>query len=276
MAEQKNLQTMAFLVPDSEGQISSADLKKFGKEVDNKAQETIDWYFKQKKSQSFASKALRVIAILLVLVGGLSPILQCLGLVDSLYGYIALAIAAACIAFDKFMGFSTAWMRYMTTAFNLQTALAEFRSDWLLMWAEVKNDSPTEEQQKRLLSRIKEFYTKINTAIERETQLWVNEFQSNLAQLQRTTQATLESTQPGILELTVANAQRAKSGLNVMVDGLTVARMTGEHLQIGHIVSGQHKVTVHGNVDGKEVQASSIVNMTANAMVELKMLLPVE
>lgn len=276
MTDLKNLQTTAFFESESEGQLSAADLKKFGKEVESKAQKTIDWYFKRKTTQSFASKSLRVIAILLVLLGGLSPILQCLGLMDSLYGYIALAMAAASIAFDKFMGFSTAWMRYMTTAFNLQTALAEFRADWLLMWAEVKNNYPTEEQQKMLLSRIKEFYTKIHTAIERETQLWVNEFQSNLAQLQRTTQASLESTQPGILELTVANAQRADSGLNVMIDGLTVAHTSGEHLQVGHIIPGQHKVTVHGYVDGKEVQTSSVINMTANAMVELKMLLPVE
>jgi len=280
MNKQRNIHPTALIEPEAEGHNSVAYLNQLCKQVENKAVETINWYIKRKQYQCVMSKILRFFAILLVLIGGLYPILLSideLGLPkNAQYGYIAFAIAAACLSLDKFMGFSSSWVRYMQTAFYLQKALAEFQADWVLMWAEVKNDSLDFKQQKKLLCRLKAFHTEIHAEIEHELQMWVNEFQKSLALLQKDTQAKRETSRPGIMELTVTNAKHAQHGLNVKVDNLTVAHMTGELLQIGHLLPGQHHVIVHGTVDGKEVQAYGAVDIVANETVELELSLPIE
>jgi len=283
MSEPKSdLYPASLLEPDiKEGQSPAAYLKALREEVENKAVESINWYIKKKKLKSIGSRFLRVLTILLTCIGGLFPILQGIDLpyiqqVNAQYGYIALAIAATCMALDKFMGLSSSWMRYITTSFTLQKDLAEFQTDWILMWSEVKSDTPTKEQHKKILHRIKAFRLKILTEIEQEIQLWTSEFQSNLAQLQMSTREKREFYQPGIIDLTVTNATCAKQGLNVVIDCLTVALMTNPQLQIGHIMPGQHKVTVHGIVEGQDIQASHIINMIPNGIVELKLSLPTD
>ena len=262
----------------NESDLEEKDLKTLRREAETKAKEAINWYIQRKNSKSAWSKFLRISAIFMIFAGGLSPILQgieWLNLQDCQYGYIALALAAVCIVLDKFMGFSSSWMRYMTTAVKLQKALADFQTDWILIWSEVKDNIPTAEQNRQLLQRIKDFRLKMLAEIEQETQMWTHEFQSNLAQLERVTQTQQESLRPGILDLTVIHGLMTEQGLTVMIDGLTVAHTRGERVQIGHILPGQHDVKVHGMVDGKEISAAGFVNMIAGTTVELKLSLPI-
>jgi hypothetical protein len=273
-----NLKEDLYPYPPSETDLEEKDLKTLRREVETKAKEAINWYIQRKNSKSAWSKFLRISAIFMIFVGGLSPILQgieWINLQDCQYGYIALALAAICIVLDKFMGFSSSWMRYMTTAVKLQKALADFQTDWVLLWSEVKDNTPTTEQNRQLLQRIKDFRLKMIAEIEQETQMWTHEFQSNLAQLERVTQTQQESQKPGILNLIVTHGLMAEQGLTVIIDGLTVAHTRGERIQIGHIMPGQHDVKVHGMIDGKEIYATGVVNMIAGATVELKLLLPV-
>lgn len=62
------------------------------------------------------------------------------------FGYIFLALAAGCVAMDKFFGFSSNWMRFMTTSLALQRHLAEFEMDWNILWLEIQDHKPTPEQ----------------------------------------------------------------------------------------------------------------------------------
>lgn len=262
-----------------EAQKPATYLKRLRYETEEKAIEAIQWYIKRKRRSSFWSIMLRFITIWLTFIGGVAPLLQSVGLINAQWGqagYIVLALAATCMYVDKFMGLSSSWMRYITADFALQKALAEFQTNWILMWYEVKSDIPTKEQQEKLLRCIQEFQLRILVEMEQETQMWINEFQSNIAQLQMSTKAKLESYQPGIIVLTVPNAKHAEHGLNVMIDNLTVAHFTGSHIQIGHILPGQHHITIQGIVNGKEIQVYHIVTITPNAMVELKLSLPIE
>ena len=274
MTEKEDIYPSVFSEHDLEGK----DLKSLRKEVEAKAIDAIDWYIKRKQIKSIGSKILRIGAILFILIGAMLPILKgidWLQLEDCHYGYIALALAGTCIVIDKFMGFSSSWMRYMTTGISLQKALIDFQTDWMLMWAEVTDNTPTVEQQRRLLQRIKSFRLKIITEIERETQLWTNEFQSNLSQMDIIT-TQREHSRPGVVELIITNGELAEQGLTAVVDGITVGYTRGQRLQIGHIFPGQHDIVVHGVVNGKEIQASNVINMTAGGVVELRLTLPID
>jgi len=111
------LAKVIYLLILSEQDLEGKDTKALCKEVETQARETINWYIKRKGNRAAGSKFLRISAILLIFAGGLSPILQgiaWLQLQDCQYGYIALALAAACVAIDKFMGLSSSWMRSVT------------------------------------------------------------------------------------------------------------------------------------------------------------------
>ncbi|MGH7490650.1 MAG: SLATT domain-containing protein [bacterium] len=108
------------------------------------ARAAIDWYYAKKPWKAWASQALRFLTIVSTAVGGLMPILVSTGVfsnaasqhkeLDDLrlnqIGYLCFGLAALFLAFDRYFGNSTGWMRYITTAMSLETALQQFRLDW--------------------------------------------------------------------------------------------------------------------------------------------------
>src|SRR5690606_33827087 len=101
-------------------------------------------------------------------------------------GYLFLALAAACVGVDRFFGFSRGWMRYITAALVLERLLSEFRLEWAMMRAKFGGRSPSPEQVQLMLQSIKEFLLRVDGEVEKETQEWIAEFQSSLAEIERT------------------------------------------------------------------------------------------
>jgi low affinity Fe/Cu permease len=72
----------------------------------------------------------------MVAVAGVLPVLsQILGegssvVIQPAWATVALAIAVALVALDRFFGFSSAWARYMATGQAISAALNQFRLDW--------------------------------------------------------------------------------------------------------------------------------------------------
>ena len=104
--------------------------------AESSAQSSIAWYGRNKNNLAWWSRALRRAAIFFTSIGGLIPFISAVGLVapqTSLVnfefgqlGYLFLGMAAALIGYDKFFGYSSGWIRYMTTKMALES-LAEFR-----------------------------------------------------------------------------------------------------------------------------------------------------
>src|SRR5215216_7334055 len=93
-----------------------------------RAIDAIDWYLADKRGKRIWSRGLRLLAILLVTAGALQPLLDAAapGPSRTAWGYVLLAMAAACIGFDRFFGLSSGWMRSMTCA----QALEQLQYDW--------------------------------------------------------------------------------------------------------------------------------------------------
>lgn len=184
-----------------------SDLEKLCCKTEEKAVEAIHWYLSRKTLPKALSKISRATAIFFVSIGGLIPLLngaealklfvaagwmdlatsESLGEQWSQAGYVAFALAAISLAADRFSGFSSKWMRYITTEQKLQRLLAEFQMDWALLnqqaasGVEPKEGEPTLDQQK--LERLKDFRLAIHEIIETETEVWVKEFKTSLADL---------------------------------------------------------------------------------------------
>lgn len=160
--------------------------------LEARAVESIQWYLRDRRWKKRLSRALRMAAILLTAAGGLIPLSRAAGAdINPELGYVFLAAAAACVALDRFFGFSSSWMRYMLTSVALQRLLIEFQIDWIKLNAHNQGESLTAERVQELLQRLGDFAAAIVEHVEQETLAWVAEFQSSLHQLDQTHRASL-------------------------------------------------------------------------------------
>lgn len=187
----KNLHPISLEGFDPTAEDRRAELEKLRTQVEHIAQITIDWYLRRKERESKWSRWLRLAAIVFTTIGGLMPIVQGFNFFPNILigqaGYVCLALAAACVGCDHFFGFSTAWMRFMTTEAALQHDLAEFQMDWFLLLSEQGKEQPDATMTKRQLERLKIFRLQILKQVRAEMQVWVNEFHSILLQLEHNT-----------------------------------------------------------------------------------------
>jgi len=162
--------------------------------VENDAQRQIDWYHAKRKRKASVSTALRFVSILLFVLGGLVPILKAtlssetlkrIGFDFGQTGYLLLAIAAGCVAMDRFFGYSSGWIRYTTTALALEKSLAEFGLEWARYIAKLRGGPPNESELDQLIRTCETFSLSIRAQVEQETRAWVSEFETNLSELDR-------------------------------------------------------------------------------------------
>ncbi|GAB3894237.1 SLATT domain-containing protein [Kibdelosporangium lantanae] len=136
-------------------------------------QDTIDWYMAEKERKARWSKALRAASVMLATLGGVVPAAALATGRPELgnWGFIILALAAGCLAYDRFFGYSSAWQRYMQTAMVLRARLVEFQLSWRR-----ENDE----------NLIHSFATTVNDIISAETDSWVAEFTKHLSEAGKT------------------------------------------------------------------------------------------
>jgi conflict system pore-forming effector with SLATT domain len=71
------------------------------------------------------------------------------------WGFVLLGLAAGCSAYDRFFGYSAAWLRYMAAAVNLRAQLVDFQLAWLREMAAVGGRSPSSEEVQRMVEMVR-------------------------------------------------------------------------------------------------------------------------
>ena len=176
----------------SDGDVANG-LTSLYKHAEARAESTIAWYLRSKASKSFNSRALRLLTILLGTIGGLAPIIDSAGLAGWLpegaeateIGYLMLGLAAACVAVDKLFGFSSGWMRYITTAMALQEDLSRLRMDWAMTMVSSRSNPLSTPDILNHLARLRLFLETVDGRVMQETRAWIAEFQTTLADIER-------------------------------------------------------------------------------------------
>jgi hypothetical protein len=177
-----------------------ASMTKLADDVEKNVIAASDWYMAKRKLPSMGARWSRLLAILFVTLGGLAPLItstfnldvQKLGVTGTGIGYLFLAVAAACIALDRYAGFSSAWMRRVTTAQAIKRLLVDFRVQWPALLAEIEakpGGVVTTADVKPLFDRVAKLAGDAEDLITEETRLWKVEFESAFAQLEKATQA---------------------------------------------------------------------------------------
>ncbi len=155
----------------------------------DKVKRDAEWYLTNRRSNKSLSRFIRTSSIFLAALGTLCPLADSLSLkifkniTFSQFGYIFFAIAASLFLFDKFFGLSSGWMRYISTHMAINKLIDEFQYEWLIL------NQPTAgepfAQRKAKLEKMKNLCTQVNELKITETNLWISEFQSNMAQLDK-------------------------------------------------------------------------------------------
>ena len=245
-------------------------------------QQTISWYFREKKWKGRFGRWLRCVAIVLTAIGTLIPLLASSDLEIRgkkakewiPFGYVALALAGACVALDRFFGFSSAWIRYVTTAMTLRKVLAEFYMDWAVLTSAASGAVATSAQREALLKRISALLQRVEAEVEKETAEWAAEYRTSITEIEKSAREQLNALKPGTVVLTIANFTAASgSPVSVLLDGRPHQTATGAVSTITPVFPGIHIVTVEGKLGDKEAGDSHDVSVSAGQAVPLTLTL---
>jgi SMODS and SLOG-associating 2TM effector domain 2 len=246
--------------------------------VAHEAESAIRWYLRKKDSKRRWAQGLRFLAIFATALAGLIPLLAEIFETDGrpdippAWASVALLVAAACIGLDRFFGYSTAWMRFLTTEMEIRHALHDFLLDWEGSRAarEGKSD-PGPEQAAAGLRRCKEFLAKINGILKAEMDTWVTEFSAAIADIDKAAKAQAEIMRLGAANLTVSNGEQCADGWRLSIDGGAEETRRGRSAALRNVVPGAHTVSVSGAIAGQERRAEQAFTVAAGetASVEL-------
>jgi hypothetical protein len=236
------------------------------------------WYADKKRPISKASRTIRLCSILLVGLGGLFPLIgaatesNICGYDVTNWGYITIALAGTLIFLDRFFGFSSAWIRYITTEMEIRKQVKEFEMKWRIenYGLDLQNIDPP--KAKELLKMLMDFSLLIDEMVKQETNNWATEFQTNIAELQKTINAKVETTTSGAIKVIGNNLQSYKS-LRVKIDSLSFVEMTAPTFLLRGVSPGYHLITIRGDANGKEVEVADTVTVEPGklATIEIKM-----
>lgn len=148
--------------------------------AEQEAAEAVTWYLRDKTGKRLGSRVLRALAIVLAAAGAIAPLLAAGTASRTNWGYVLLALAAACVAFDHFFGLSSGWLRDVATAQALQRRLAQFRFAWVAANADQALRSAYSADVPRRLELVERFVADVADLVSGETGDWRVEFQANL------------------------------------------------------------------------------------------------
>jgi len=191
--------------------------------VEEQAGSASAWYLAHKATKSWFSRYMRLGVIVMTAFGALFPIAANLFeplksspiATSSLIPALLVGLSAALLGADRAFGFSTGWIRYITTAAVIRKALEEFRIDWMLKSSQASSP-PTNEQVAELVQAAKTFRLAVEGYVIDETRAWAVEFQNTLAQLEKDAnekfqQLTARALQDAKNVRDAAEQQRAKA-----------------------------------------------------------------
>ena len=135
----------------------------------------IDWYRKKKNRLQVFSKILRVLAIIFISLGSISPLIAKMHPVfDPYYGYVLLAIGGSMLLADRVFGLSAGWSRFMVAALELEALTESFK---------IKIIGEIEKDDQQFLQLCLEFTQGVSEIVGAETKIWVSEFNSGREEL---------------------------------------------------------------------------------------------
>jgi hypothetical protein len=247
--------------------------------VIKEAREQANWYSKKKGPISTTSRWIRQFAIILVSLGGIFPLVgaateqDIYGINVTNWGYIAIALAGTLVLVDRFFGYSSAWIRYITAELEIRKQIKEFEMKWKMETCDLDLVTVDCLKGRELMKILIDFSSLIDELVKQETNSWATEFQSNIAELQKTINSKLESTSPGSIKVSITNSSTS-SQLKLKLDNLNTLEIIGNVALMRSVSPGPHLVTLTGKNAAGNVEAAEVVNVESAKLASIEIKLP--
>ncbi|MGW8746026.1 SLATT domain-containing protein [Streptomyces sp. NPDC055794] len=156
--------------------------------VERGALDTAAWYLADRVWKRRGAVLLRCGAAVGAVAGAALPLLDMSGVVGGVapWGYLALLVAVACVAGDRYFGVTSGWMRDVATAQAVQRRLQALQFDWASESVrEVLGpaDGTASEAAERCLLVLRRFSEDVTELVRAETTDWMVDFRSGVAPL---------------------------------------------------------------------------------------------
>lgn len=243
-----------------------------------KANSSIGWYDRDAKRKKRWARTLRLTAIGFAALGAvfpvLIPILNDWGVdIGSTWATIVLAIAGGAVATDRLFGFSSSWMRSITTGMRLRGMLDSFQFAWESERVMLGGEVPTNEQAQALIARCGEFVDAVGAVVQEETAVWVQEFSNSLAQLDQRIAGERDTQRVAALVVNVVNGDQTDDGWLLTVQGKRTQQYRGVSGVMNGLFPGLYRVRVEATIDGKSVASETAVTITAGEIAHITLTL---
>jgi SMODS and SLOG-associating 2TM effector domain 2 len=209
----------------------------------------------------------------LLIVGTVLPILAALGkgpegrLLFTQIGVAALAFAGLLQVSDRTFGWSSGWLRYITTVTAMEGLTRKFELEWASYILE-KGSSIGAADTKVLFDLAKRFEDDVAKLQSDETSKWVTEFSSSVALLgeliksqresgektveaaravrEKAAQESEKARKQGAVQLSIVH-KAAPVAVNISIDAEAAQQFLGSSWVKANLEPGQHTVTVTTN-----------------------------
>jgi hypothetical protein len=225
------------------------------------------WYWTSIRRKRAISKYCRLMTFLLGGFGVVAPIIAALGsdsaqkFLWSQFAVVALAMAGLMQLADRIFGWSSGWLRYVSTVTAMENLARKFQLDWAAYFLNLGKAITTAEIRP-LFDIAERFETQLADLQTRETDSWIVEFNTGLATLNEivktareaadksatearaATEALDKAAAPGAIELTVTTTEQPQPAIAVTLDGDSPESCNGMSWGKLKVLPGQHRVRI--------------------------------
>lgn len=260
------------------------------------------WYWSSIRTKRLTSLVVRWLTFVLLIIGTLLPVLAGLGddpagkLWMTQIGVSALVLGGLLQVGDRVFGWSSGWLRYITTATSMENLARTFELDWARYVLD-KGGRLADTDTKPLFDiaiKLQEGLRKLQVD---ETEAWKSEFNTGAALLgdliksqressdkaaeaQRAAQKAREAAeetadkakQLGAIELKLVH-KAAPVEVKVALDGGQEESFVGTVWAKTEVSPGQHQITVK-TVGGSPVYVSKVVDVKPSTTSEVELTVP--
>lgn len=243
------------------------------------AQRSEDWYWKNSQQKKKWAQFLRVFTIVATALGGIIPIIvQIFGTLDKswlspAWASVLIALGATALGLDRFFGFSSGWIRFVTTALNIKAWISEFQYDCEIDRVAWKGQAPDYKQAQAAIVKSAAFAQKISTAVQEETRSWVEEFQNALKALDQELKDQATRVQPGALVINISNGDQCVDGWTCEIDDRRQEKHYGKSGVVKELYPGLYPLRISGKIKKKAVYAEAIAKLSANEITSVDLTL---
>lgn len=231
----------------------------------NYASEKSDYYKRGSKIKRNWAKGLRIIAIVATALGGLLPVLSQIleknGLhLEPAWATVAITIAVTSIGLDRFFGFSSAWIRFITTQLKIDSKIEQFKlnlENEKFSWV---GADPGFDKAKTVINLAVTFINEISQMVQDETYAWMTEFQNVIQKFNDEVNVKADNSRLGGILLTVQNHLKFPNGVKIQLEGTNPVVFQGLTYSFNNLYPKIYKLSLGGTYADDKVATREVLN----------------